>query len=58
MTEEEAARFAVELREAERIRAAIASEEVALAHGGKDEPPSVVMSAREHSATPAMTAAA
>ena len=56
--EEEAARFAVELREAERIRAVIASEEVALAHGGKDEPPSVVMSAREHSATPAMTAAA
>ena len=59
MTEEEVARFALELREAERIRALIACEEAALAHGGKDEPPGVAMSARrEHSATPAMAAAA
>jgi hypothetical protein len=58
MTEEEVARLALQLREAECIRAAMASEEPALAHGGKVEPPSVAMSAGEHSATPAMAAAA
>ena len=58
MTEEEVATFALQLREAECIQAAMASEEAALAHGDKDEPPSVAMSAGEHSATPAMAAAA
>jgi hypothetical protein len=58
MTEEEVASFALLLREAECIRAAMASEEAALAYGGKDEPPSVAMSAGEHSVTPAMAAAA
>ncbi len=59
MTEEEVARFALQLREAERIRALIASEETALAHGGKDEPPSSdAVSRREHSAAHALTAAA
>ena len=36
MTEEEVTRFALQLREAERIRAMIASEEADIVHAGTD----------------------
>jgi hypothetical protein len=58
MTEEEVARFALQLREAERIRAIIASEQAASTQGGKDEPPRVAMSVGEHYSAPVMAAAA
>ncbi len=58
MTDAEVTRFALQLREAERIRAMIASEEGALAHGGSDEPSRGAVSVGEHSSAPAMATAA
>jgi hypothetical protein len=58
MTEEEVARFALQLREAERIRAWIAEEALALANGGNDELLGKVVSEGEQSSVPVMSAAA
>ncbi len=49
MTEEEVTRFALQLREAERIRAMIASEEADFVHAGNDEPPRGAASVGKHS---------
>ena len=56
--EEEITRFALQLREAERIREMIASEEAALAHAGSAEPSRGAVSVGEHSSAPAMATAA
>jgi hypothetical protein len=59
MTEEEVARFALlQLREAERIRAQIAGETLALANGGNDEAIGEVLSEVKRSTMPVMAAAA
>ena len=51
MTEEEVTRFALQLREAERIRAMIASEEADFVHAGNDEPPRGAASVGKHSSS-------
>jgi hypothetical protein len=56
MTEEEVARFALQLREAERIRAQIAGEAIALANGGNYAP--LAVSEKEQSSVPVMAVAA
>ena len=58
MTDEEVTRFALQLREAERIRVMIAREEAALAHGGSDKPSRVPVSVGEPSCAPVMSTAA
>jgi hypothetical protein len=58
MTEKEVSRFALQLSEAERIRAMIASEEGALAHGGSDEPSRGAVSVGEHYSAPVVATTA
>jgi hypothetical protein len=59
MTDDEVARFALlQLREAERIRAQIAGEALALANGSNDEPIAEVLSEGRRSTMPVMAAAA
>ena len=57
MTEEEVARFALQLREAERIRAMIAQEN-ASSNGGSDGIPIAAEPAEEEVPVPAMGTAA
>jgi hypothetical protein len=56
MTDEEVARFALQLTEAERIRAQIAGEAVALANGGNNNPLVEAVSEGEQSSVPVMAA--
>ena len=49
MTEEEVTRFALQLSEADRIRAMIASEETDFVHAGNDELPRGAAAAGQHS---------
>ena len=58
MTEEETARFALVLRECERIRAMIAEDEAARSSGGDDSIPAVEAPAGGRYRDPAMVAAA
>ena len=58
MTEEEVARFALQLREAERIRTMIASEEAARERGGSDEQSGAAVPVEGHSSATVMTSAA
>ncbi len=43
MTDEEIARFALQLREAERVRAQIARDEAARAGSGEEPPPAALL---------------
>ncbi len=59
MTDDEVTRFALlQVREAERIRAQIAGEALALANGGNDEPIGEELSKGKRSSVPVICAAA
>ena len=58
MTDAEVTRFALQLREAERIRAMIASEEAALAPGGSDEPSRGALGTGDHPPAPVVNTTA
>ena len=58
MTNEEVARFALVLSEAERVRVRIAEEEAAIQDSGGEPPPLAAVPALEHTSAPAAVAAA
>ena len=57
MTDEEVARFALQLREAERVRAQIARDEAAQAGSGEEPPPAAALPVVEQPPASALVAA-